>query len=362
MRALASRDERVGDAACAAAPMSRGMPSARGSTLVPPAGSTPTGQRVAGAVEHLVGRAVAAHRDDGVEAAARPPRRRARSRARAAASRPARRRSAARARCSAVRTVRSCTPEATGLTISRRRGRATAFSVPRSAARASRGTRRHPRRGRCVSTAAACSCASSSITSASGLCSAARSRRFVQPSASVGRAASCAGQLRAPPAAPRRAGSTRCTSPSASASSAPHAAPGRGQLERARIADRARQEPGAAAVGHERDVRERHHQHRVLGQVAEVAGQREREARARRGAVDGRDHGLRHPHERLDDRDVGLADRRRRRRERVLLAQILARAERAPRARQHDAAHGGVGRERAQVARRAPAATRASAR
>ena len=69
MLPLAPGDERR-PPTCAAAPRRcrAGRPSARGSTLVPPAGRTPIGIAVAGAVQHLVGGAVTAHRADAVEA------------------------------------------------------------------------------------------------------------------------------------------------------------------------------------------------------------------------------------------------------------------------------------------------------
>ena len=186
------------------------------------------------------------------------------------------------------------------------------FSVPRSAARASRGTRRRPPRGRACATAAACSCASSSITSASVPCSAARSRRFVQAERQRRAGRELRGErLRGRQQLVARQHALHETELERLGGS--DAARRGGELEGTRVADDARQQPGAAAVGHERDVRERHHQHRFLGHVAQVAGQREREARAGRGAVDGGDDRLGHADEALHDRDVGLADRPRRR-------------------------------------------------
>ena len=92
--ALASRDERLRHDLGGGSEVARHAQRARQHAR--PAGRQDAhGKRVARAVEHLVGGAVASHRNDAVEAHRRRPPARARSRARGAGSRSARRRTAA---------------------------------------------------------------------------------------------------------------------------------------------------------------------------------------------------------------------------------------------------------------------------
>ena len=116
-------------------------------------------------------------------------------------------------------------------------------------------------------------------------------------------------------------------------------APGRQPLERARRAEQASHEPGATRVGDEADVDERGHEARRVGGDPDVAGESERHAGARCGAVDGGDHGLL---ERTDREHVAvvvrakvLGDVARAGRE---LLQVLADAEPAPGTGDHDGA------------------------
>ena len=130
----------------AAAPIPRGSPSARGKTLVPPAGRTPTGIALPAPLSTSLAVpsppiAQTPSKPSATASAARSP-----ACPRRCVSTISTSHSGASAR-SAVRSERSFTPEATGLTIRRRRGRGTA-SASLEARRALLRNARRPRRGR----------------------------------------------------------------------------------------------------------------------------------------------------------------------------------------------------------------------
>src|SRR5581483_8891349 len=112
-------------------------------------------------------------------------------------------------------------------------------------------------------------------------------------------------------------------------------------LERAGGAEETCQEPRAARVRDETDADECRDERRRLGRDPQVARAREREAGAGRGAVDGGDDGLLEGPDREDVRVVALAEAVADG-HRSELAEILADAEAAARARDHDRADLGV--------------------
>ncbi len=127
------------------------------------------------------------------------------------------------------------------------------------------------------------------------------------------------------------------------ASSARKPAAGRQPLERARRAEQPAHEPCAARVGDETDVDERGHEARRVGGDANVAGERERQPRAGGRAVHGCDHGLL---ERADREHVAVVVAAQVAgdvaRARLELLQVLADAEAAPSAGDHDRADGRI--------------------
>ena len=102
-----------------------------------------------------------------------------------------------------------------------------------------------------------------------------------------------------------------------------------------------RQEIIAAAIGGKADAGKTLDEFHAFGGIAKVAGNGDIEARACRYAVHHRDDGLRHGVDQADDHS-GLRDETAallRRLEVVQRAEVAARAERTPFARQHDNAH-----------------------
>ena len=165
------------------------------------------------------------------------------------------------------------------------------------------------------------------------------------------------------------AGTTSVARPSVRASSARIVRGSDQQLERLGPADQPRQRPGRAGVRRQPDAGEREVERRGVGDDPEVAGERDRRAGAGGDAVHRGDHRLGHRGQRRRDRGEVLGHRRPHRlraattsRLSACSAKVLADAERATGAGQHDGPDVGVVGDAARARRAARPSSRRRAR